>query len=60
MRSIILLALVFLTALPQTVFATSLQVSPVTFDLPSTTSATQLTLRNLGEEPINVQIRVFR
>jgi fimbrial chaperone protein len=60
LRSIILLALVFVTTLPQTVVAASLQVSPVSFDLPATASATQLTLRNLGEESINVQIRVFR
>lgn len=60
MRSIRVLALAFLAALPTTAFAASLQVSPVSFDLPASTNATQLTLRNLGEESINVQIRVFR
>jgi len=60
MRSVLPWALVLLTALTTPVSAASLQVSPVLFDLPPTANATQLTLKNLGTDPINVQIRVFR
>jgi fimbrial chaperone protein len=40
--------------------AASLQVSPVSFELPAAVKATQLTLHNLGDASIDAQIRVFR
>jgi fimbrial chaperone protein len=42
------------------VSAASLQVAPVTIDLPSSAKAASLTLRNLGDAPMNAQIRVYR
>jgi fimbrial chaperone protein len=40
--------------------ASSLQVSPVSFDLNAGVKTAQLTLQNLGDAPIDAQIRVFR
>jgi len=40
--------------------ASSLQVSPVSFDLSAGTKTAQLTLQNLGDAPLDAQIRVFR
>jgi fimbrial chaperone protein len=45
-------------ALP--VSAASLQVAPVTIELPASAKAASLTLRDLGDMPINAQIRVYR
>jgi fimbrial chaperone protein len=43
-----------------TAAAASLQVSPVSFDLNAAVKTAQLTLQNLGDAPIDAQIRVFR
>jgi fimbrial chaperone protein len=40
--------------------AASLQVSPVSFNLPANVKAAQFTMQNLGDAPIEAQIRVFR
>lgn len=40
--------------------AATLQVAPVNVELTAPTSAAQLTLRNPGTVPVNVQIRAFR
>ncbi|HJW42559.1 MAG TPA: molecular chaperone [Rhizomicrobium sp.] len=40
--------------------AAALQVSPVTIELPATAATTQLTLHNLGDTPVNAQIRVYQ
>lgn len=40
--------------------ATSLQISPVLVDLTGEASAEKVTVRNLGDKPINAQIRVFK
>lgn len=40
--------------------ASSLQISPVTVELPPGQNASALTLRNPGKEPIYGQVRVFR
>ena len=40
--------------------ATSLQISPVLVDLAGEASAEKVTVRNLGDQPINAQIRVFK
>jgi fimbrial chaperone protein len=42
------------------VSAASLQVAPVTIELPASARAASLTLRDLGDMPINAQIRVYR
>jgi fimbrial chaperone protein len=42
------------------VSAASLQVAPVTIELPASAKAASLTLRDLGDLPINAQIRVYR
>ena len=42
------------------VSAASLQVTPVTIELPASAKAASLTLRDLGDAPINAQIRVYR
>jgi fimbrial chaperone protein len=42
------------------VSAASLQVAPVTIDLPASAKAASLTLRNLGDAPMNAQVRVYR
>jgi fimbrial chaperone protein len=40
--------------------AASLQVAPVSLEFPPGAKASQLTLQNLGDTPIDAQIRVFR
>jgi fimbrial chaperone protein len=40
--------------------AASLSVAPVIIDLPAPTSASSLRIRNDGQKPINVQVRLFR
>jgi fimbrial chaperone protein len=40
--------------------AASLQVAPVLLDVAAPGAATSATVRNLGNKPINVQVRVFR
>ncbi len=40
--------------------AASLQVSPVSFDLSAGVKTAQISLQNLGDAPIDAQIRVFR
>jgi fimbrial chaperone protein len=42
------------------VSAASLQVAPVTIELPASAKAASLTLRNLGDAPMNAQIRLYR
>lgn len=45
---------------PSSATAAALQVAPVSLDLPTGARAAQLTLQNLGDTPINAQLRVFR
>jgi fimbrial chaperone protein len=40
--------------------AASLQVAPVSLEIPAATKASQITLQNFGDMPIDVQVRVFR
>lgn len=50
----------FLSSSYAPVSAASLQVSPVTLDIPAPGSATTLTLNNTGTTPLKAQMRVFR
>ena len=52
------LSLVCLSTLPGE--AASLQVAPVTVDIPASGAAAKITLRNEGLKPINAQVRVFK
>jgi fimbrial chaperone protein len=62
MRSYALATLVpaFLVSLSLPLSAASLQVSPVSVEVPAPGAATTITLRNDGVSPLNAQIRVFR
>jgi fimbrial chaperone protein len=40
--------------------AASLQLAPVRLDVPAHVTASKINLRNLGKQPINVQVRVFK
>lgn len=40
--------------------ASSLQISPVLVDLAGEATADKVTLRNLGDKPLNAQIRIFK
>jgi fimbrial chaperone protein len=59
-RTSAVLATAFLMSLPTPVRAASLQVSPVSIEVPAPGAATTLKLRNEGTTPLNAQIRVFR
>jgi len=50
----------FLVSFSATPQAASLQVSPVSVEVPAPGAAATITLRNDGGEPLNAQIRVFR
>jgi fimbrial chaperone protein len=50
----------FLTSLSTSPHAASLQVSPVSIEVPAPGAAATITLRNDGSNPLNAQIRVFR
>ncbi|WP_343713580.1 molecular chaperone [Inquilinus sp.] len=57
--------LALLAVVPGLVFATdgraaSLQVSPVSVDLTAPAQASAVNLRNNGDRPVNVQVRVFK
>ena len=54
------LALAIVAGLLSPALAASLQVSPVSVEIPAPGAASIVTLRNLGNGPINVQVRVFR
>jgi fimbrial chaperone protein len=53
-------AMVSYCAMTAVAAAASLQVAPVLLDVAAPGAATSATVRNLGSEPINVQVRVFR
>jgi fimbrial chaperone protein len=40
--------------------ATSLQISPVRLDLPANAAASKITLRNMGEQGVRAQVRIFK
>jgi fimbrial chaperone protein len=40
--------------------ATSLQISPVRLDLPAKAAASKITLRNMGEQAVRAQVRIFK
>jgi fimbrial chaperone protein len=40
--------------------AASLQLAPVRLDVPAHVTTSKINLRNLGKQPINVQVRVFK
>jgi fimbrial chaperone protein len=60
--TLIRMALILAALLPGVapVAAASLQVQPALVDITAPAGASTVTLRNAGERPINVQIRVFR
>jgi fimbrial chaperone protein len=55
-----ILSTALLTSAPTLVAAASLQVSPVSLDIPAPAAATTVKLRNVGTAPLNAQIRVFK
>jgi fimbrial chaperone protein len=55
-----LLSTALLTSAPTLVAAASLQVSPVTLDIPAPGAAATIRLRNVGTAPLNAQMRVFK
>src|SRR2546425_2088988 len=55
-----ILGTAFLVPLPTSLQAASLQVSPVSIEVPAPGAAATLKLRNEGTNPLNAQIRVFR
>ncbi len=56
-HTVLAAAAMFLSAVAQ---AASLQISPVTVDMPSDANATGITLSNPGDQPLYGQVRVFR
>jgi fimbrial chaperone protein len=52
------LSLIIGLAAVKTCEATSLQVSPVTIDIPPSGASAVVTLRNSGAKPLSAQIRV--
>ena len=56
----LVLSSVFLMSFPALVGAASLQVAPVSVEIPAPGAAAMLTLRNEGTGFLNAQIRVFR
>lgn len=56
-HAVLVTALVFMCAAAQ---ASSLQISPVTVDMPSDANAVGITLSNPGDQPLYGQVRVFR
>jgi len=58
--TIMTLATAFLLSLSTSPHAASLQVSPVSVEVPAPGAAATITLRNDGPNPLNAQIRVFR
>jgi fimbrial chaperone protein len=54
------LSLIIGLAAVKTCEATSLQVSPVTIDIPPSGASAVVTLRNSGNKPLSAQIRVFK
>jgi fimbrial chaperone protein len=62
MRAIVgaVVAAACLVSLSTSPWAASLQVSPVSIEVPAPGAATTITLRNVGTDPLNAQIRVFR
>lgn len=59
MQNSIFVSTLLLLGAASPVLAASLQVSPVSLELPASVKASQLTLHNLGDAPIDAQIRVF-
>jgi fimbrial chaperone protein len=59
-RTFTALATAFLLSLSTSPRAASLQVSPVSVEVPAPGAAATITLRNEGSNPLNAQIRVFR
>src|SRR5262245_16497371 len=57
-RAVLTTALV--TSLPTLAGAASLQVSPVTVEIPAPGATAMIKLRNDAAAPLNVQLRVFR
>ncbi len=53
-------AAVLLALFATAALAASLQVSPASIEVPAPGAATIITLRNVGTDPLNAQIRVFR
>ncbi|MBE1162027.1 fimbrial biogenesis chaperone [Dyella acidiphila] len=60
MRSIRAVFATVIVALCAAAQATSLQISPVTVDMPSDANAVGITLSNPGTQPLYGQVRVFR
>ena len=46
--------------LPMTALAASLQVAPVTLEVPAPGATATLRVKNTGSEPLNAQIRIFK
>jgi fimbrial chaperone protein len=59
-RSVLLLAALTAALAPLAARANSLQVSPVLFELPPGRNTATLSLQNQGDQPMTVQMRVFR
>jgi fimbrial chaperone protein len=54
------LLFVFIVLIAGPATAAMLSISPVSLDVPAPRTSTKLNLENRGEEPVTVQIRVFR
>ena len=59
-RAAAAIAATLLVFLPASLRAASLEVSPISLTIPAPGAATTIHLRNVGDSPLNAQIRVFR
>lgn len=60
MRSVLIVAALALALAPAPLFAASLQVAPVSIEVPAPGAAATIKLRNEGTSVLNAQIRIFR